>query len=126
MAGIVLRGGVILVETVRESLRNGLPVKEAIIQASIIRVRPIMITVITLIASALVVGNQPFWEGLVVSIVTSMVVYSFLIFISVAIGGDSLGKTIGSVDQRTTDGAIDPLASEKDILGAVQEHYTHK
>ena len=123
MAGIVLRGGVILVATFVELRTLGMAHGDALLQACLIRVRPIAITVVTLVATASIIGSHSFWEGLSISIVTSMVVYSIAVFMAVSLSKETLEFFDNMPDEEPELGdafssgiSTDPIETVKNIF----------
>ncbi|GBF50129.1 AcrB family efflux pump [Leptospira ryugenii] len=68
-AGIIVRNSIILVDFIEAEIQKGLPLHEAVIQAGLVRFRPMLLT-----ASAVVVGSSimlfdPIFQGLAVSLI---------------------------------------------------------
>ncbi|MGB8500289.1 MAG: efflux RND transporter permease subunit, partial [Pantoea agglomerans] len=64
LAGVVVRNSIILIEFIQDALKEGTPLKEAVILAGAIRTRPIVLTALAAIAGMLVVVTDPVWSGL--------------------------------------------------------------
>jgi multidrug efflux pump subunit AcrB len=69
LAGIVVRNSLILVEFISQSRDQGLEIKEALIQAGAIRMRPILLTAGTTLLGNLIITLDPVFSGLALSII---------------------------------------------------------
>ncbi len=81
LAGIVVRNGILLVEFTEILLHQGMPLKEAIIEAGRTRMTPVLLT-----ASATILGLVPLAVGLNIDFVTLFTEFNPHIFF----GGDSV------------------------------------
>jgi multidrug efflux pump subunit AcrB len=64
LAGIVTRQAVIIVDFIHLSLRQGRPLRDAIIESCVVRLRPILLTVGTAMLSAAPIVIDPIFSGL--------------------------------------------------------------
>ena len=64
LGGIVIRNSVVLIDFIRDALKNNMPVKEAILQSGAIRMRPIVLTAVTTGISAWPITLDPIFAGL--------------------------------------------------------------
>ncbi|MBS0014001.1 MAG: efflux RND transporter permease subunit [Desulfobacterales bacterium] len=64
LGGIVIRNSVVLIEFIRDSLSEGMPVKEAILTSGAIRMRPIVLTAATTALGAWPITLDPIFSGL--------------------------------------------------------------
>jgi multidrug efflux pump subunit AcrB len=64
LAGIVTRNSVILVDFIHLALRRDRPLKEAIIDSCVVRLRPILLTAGTAMLSAAPIAIDPIFSGL--------------------------------------------------------------
>jgi multidrug efflux pump subunit AcrB len=69
LAGIVVRNSVILIEFISQARAAGLPIKEALLQAGAIRMRPILLTAGTTLLGNLVITLDPVFSGLALAII---------------------------------------------------------
>ena len=69
LAGIVVRNSILLVEFTNERLRDGVPLKEALIEAGIVRARPIILTAAAIIVGSFVIIFDPIFTGMAVSLI---------------------------------------------------------
>jgi multidrug efflux pump subunit AcrB len=64
LGGIVIRNSLVLMEFVKDALRNGCPLKEAILQSGAVRFRPIVLTAVTTGLGAWPITLDPIFSGL--------------------------------------------------------------
>jgi multidrug efflux pump subunit AcrB len=67
-AGIVVRNSIILVDFIELRLREGMPLKEAVIDAGAIRFRPMLLTASAVIAGSAIILTDPIFQGLAISL----------------------------------------------------------
>ena len=68
LGGIIVRNSILLVEFVKNEVRDGKNIREAAITAGRTRLRPIMITSLTLMAGAAAIINDPIFQGMAVTL----------------------------------------------------------
>ncbi|HKW31193.1 MAG TPA: efflux RND transporter permease subunit, partial [Verrucomicrobiae bacterium] len=73
-AGIVVRNSIILVDFIELRLAEGRPLKEAVIEAGMIRFRPIMLTALAVVVGATVILFDPIFQGLAISLMAGSLV----------------------------------------------------
>jgi multidrug efflux pump subunit AcrB len=73
-AGIVVRNSIILVDFIELRLTEGRPLKEAVIEAGMIRFRPIMLTALAVVVGATVILFDPIFQGLAISLMAGSLV----------------------------------------------------
>jgi len=73
LAGIVVRNSLILVEFIEQQRREGSPIKEALVQAGAIRMRPILLTAGTTLLGNLVITLDPVFSGLAIAIIFGII-----------------------------------------------------
>lgn len=64
LGGIVIRNSLVLIEFVQDSMRAGLPLKEAILSSGAVRLRPIVLTAMTTALGAWPITLDPIFSGL--------------------------------------------------------------
>jgi multidrug efflux pump subunit AcrB len=69
LAGIVVRNSLILVEFIHMALREGKPLKEALLSAGAVRMRPIFLTAGTTLLGNMVITLDPIFSGLAWAII---------------------------------------------------------
>ncbi|MFA7554666.1 MAG: efflux RND transporter permease subunit [Spongiibacteraceae bacterium] len=73
LAGIVVRNSLILVEFITQARERGLEMKEALIQAGAIRMRPILLTAGTTLLGNLIITLDPVFSGLALAIIFGII-----------------------------------------------------
>ncbi|MGD0743598.1 MAG: efflux RND transporter permease subunit [Verrucomicrobiota bacterium] len=73
-AGIVVRNSIILVDFIELRLAEGRPLAEAVVEAGMIRFRPIMLTALAVVVGATVILFDPIFQGLAISLMAGSVV----------------------------------------------------
>ena len=73
-AGIVVRNSIILVDFIEQRLREGLPLAEAVVEAGMVRVRPILLTALAVVVGASVILTDPIFQGLAISLMAGSLV----------------------------------------------------
>lgn len=73
LAGIVVRNSLILVEFIVQAQRRGLELREALIQAGAIRMRPILLTAGTTLLGNLIITLDPVFSGLALAIIFGII-----------------------------------------------------
>ncbi|MFM9081549.1 MAG: efflux RND transporter permease subunit [Opitutaceae bacterium] len=67
-AGIVVRNSIILVDFIELRRAHGLPLREAVIEAGAVRVRPMLLTALAVVVGASVILADPIFQGLAISL----------------------------------------------------------
>ena len=78
LAGIVVRNAIVLLEFVGDRRKEGIELKEAIIEAGAVRFRPILLTSVTTMLGTLTILSDPVWSGLAWTLLTGMLTSSAL------------------------------------------------
>ncbi|MDA8337608.1 MAG: efflux RND transporter permease subunit [Peptococcaceae bacterium] len=73
VAGIVVRNSILLVEFTYERMAQGIPLKNALIDAGLVRARPIILTAAAVIVSSFVIILDPVFTGMAVSLIFGIV-----------------------------------------------------
>lgn len=69
LAGIMVRNAILLVDFIELRLTDGIPLKQAIIEAGAVRATPILLTAGTVVIGALVILFDPIFQGLAISLI---------------------------------------------------------
>jgi multidrug efflux pump subunit AcrB len=77
-AGIVVRNSIILVDFIELKLAEGIELKEAIVQAGIIRFRPMLLTAAAVVVGSSVILLDPIFQGMAVSLMAGEVAATLL------------------------------------------------
>ncbi|MES3629522.1 MAG: efflux RND transporter permease subunit [Longimonas sp.] len=73
LAGIMVRNSVLLIDFIDIRLDDGIPLKQAIIEAGAVRTRPILLTAGTVAIGAFVIILDPVFQGLAISLIGGVV-----------------------------------------------------
>jgi multidrug efflux pump subunit AcrB len=73
-AGIVVRNAIILVDFIELRLAEGRPLKAAVVEAGMIRFRPILLTALAVVVGATVILFDPIFQGLAISLMAGSLV----------------------------------------------------
>ncbi|WP_299363603.1 efflux RND transporter permease subunit [Winogradskyella sp.] len=68
LAGIMVRNSVLLIDFVNLRLTEGIPLKQAVIEAGAVRTTPILLTAGTVVIGAFVILFDPIFQGLAISL----------------------------------------------------------
>jgi multidrug efflux pump subunit AcrB len=78
LAGIVIRNSILLVDFARSRIALGMPIKEAILQACEIRLRPILLTAFAVILGEMVLYFDPVLRGLGITMPSGALISTLL------------------------------------------------
>lgn len=78
LAGIMVRNSVLLIDFINIRLKDGIPLKEAVIEAGAVRTTPILLTAGAVVIGAVVILFDPIFQGLAISLVGGTVASTFL------------------------------------------------
>ncbi|MBN2417844.1 MAG: efflux RND transporter permease subunit [Deltaproteobacteria bacterium] len=86
LGGIVIRNSLVLIEFIQDAIKNGLPLKDAILKSGAVRMRPIILTALTTALGAWPITLDPIFSGLAWALITGLFASTAftLIFIPVA------------------------------------------
>jgi len=85
LAGIVVRNSLILVEFISQSRAAGLAIKDALLEAGSIRLRPILLTAGTTLLGNLIITLDPVFSGLALAIMFGIVASTFFTLLIVPV-----------------------------------------
>ena len=92
LAGIVVRNSILLVEFVKQEVVEGIEIREAVISAGKTRMRPILITALTLMAGAYMILDDLIFRGMAVSLLYGAGVATVLTLVVIPLGCISVSK----------------------------------
>ncbi len=78
LAGIMVRNSVLLIDFVNIRLNEGVPLKQAVIEAGAVRTTPILLTAGTVVIGAFVILFDPIFQGLAISLMGGTIVSTVL------------------------------------------------
>ena len=77
-AGIVVRNSIILVDFINLKLAEGIPLEDAVVQAGIIRFRPMLLTAAAVIVGSSVILFDPIFQGMAIALMAGEVAATLL------------------------------------------------
>lgn len=86
LAGIVVRNSILLVEFVKSEVEKGNNITDAVVSAGQIRMRPIFITALTLMAGSWMIITDPIFQGMAVSLLFGTAVATVLTLVVIPLG----------------------------------------
>ena len=92
LGGIIVRQSILIVEFVKIEVSRGKRVREAAVAGAEIRMRPILITSLTLMAGAWAIINDPIFQGMAVSLLFGAGVATLMAVIVIPLGCISLRR----------------------------------
>ncbi|HRJ53837.1 MAG TPA: efflux RND transporter permease subunit [Candidatus Thiothrix moscowensis] len=78
LAGIIVRNSILLVDFINEQVRGGMALKEAVINSSAVRAKPIALTALAAMVGAFFIIDDPIFGGLAVSLIFGILVSTVL------------------------------------------------
>jgi multidrug efflux pump subunit AcrB len=85
LAGVMVRNSVLLIDFIEIRLNEGIPLKQAIIEAGAVRTTPILLTTGAVVIGALIILFDPIFQGLAISLVFGAIVSTVLTLLVVPI-----------------------------------------
>jgi len=78
MAGITVRNSILLVDFIEQKRFYGADCKSAVIEAAVVRFRPILLTALAIIVAAVVILFDPIFQGLAISLMMGSIAAALL------------------------------------------------
>src|SRR5690554_5249435 len=78
LAGIMVRNSVLLIDFINLRVADGVPLKQAVIEAGAVRTTPILLTAGTVVIGAFVILFDPIFQGLAISLMGGSIVSTIL------------------------------------------------
>jgi multidrug efflux pump subunit AcrB len=105
LAGIIVRNSILLVDFINLQLGQGIPFKEAVVNSSITRAQPIVLTGLAAMLGAFFILEDPIFNGLAISLIfgilvstmLTLVVIPLLYYVAYSKNTVFLGKTKGDL-----------------------------
>ncbi len=69
LAGIIVRNSILLIDFAEERVKEGVPLHRAVVEAGVIRTRPIVLTASAVVIGAFVILFDPIFNGLAISLI---------------------------------------------------------
>ncbi|MGV8947343.1 MAG: efflux RND transporter permease subunit [Lutibacter sp.] len=83
LAGVMVRNSVLLIDFIEIRLKDGIPLKQAIIDAGAVRTTPILLTTGAVVIGASIILFDPIFQGLAISLVAGAIVSTMLTLVVV-------------------------------------------
>jgi multidrug efflux pump subunit AcrB len=78
LAGIIVRNSILLVDFINLQVREGTPLKDAIVHSAITRAQPIVLTGLAAMIGAFFILDDPIFNGLAISLIFGIFVSTVL------------------------------------------------
>ncbi|HLG38824.1 MAG TPA: efflux RND transporter permease subunit, partial [Chitinophagaceae bacterium] len=78
LAGVMVRNSVLLIDFIDIRLKDGIPLKQAIIEAGAVRTTPIILTAGAVVLGAVIILFDPIFQGLAISLMGGTITSTFL------------------------------------------------
>ncbi len=98
LAGIIVRNSILLVDFAKGKVAEGLSVRDAVVMAAEVRLRPIVITALALVIGSTVLLTDPIFQGMAVSLLFGSIVATFLTLVVIPLGCFSARRAFGLPD----------------------------
>lgn len=85
LAGVVVRNSLLIIDFVLEYRDKGRPLREAILDACAIRLRPIMLTALAIVLGSAVMLTDPLFVGLAISLIFGTIAATVLTLIVIPV-----------------------------------------
>lgn len=85
LAGVMVRNSVLLIDFIEIRLNQGIPIKQAIIEAGAVRTTPILLTTGAVVIGAAIILFDPIFQGLAISLVFGAIVSTMLTLLVVPV-----------------------------------------
>ena len=127
LGGIIVRQSILIVEFVKIEVATGIPVKEAAVNGAEIRMRPIFITSLTLMAGAFAILDDPIFNGMAISLLWGAAVGTIGAVLIIPLGCISCREnfyyeTSESCERVVNEKFAEIEGEEPDIADAVEEY----
>ena len=78
LAGVMVRNSILLIDFIDIRLKDGIPLKQAIIEAGAVRTTPILLTAGAVVLGAIIILFDPIFQGLAISLMGGTITSTFL------------------------------------------------
>ena len=112
LGGIIVRQSILIVEFVKIEVAKGIPVREAAVNGAEIRMRPIFITSLTLMAGAFAILNDPIFNGMAISLLWGAGVGTIMAVIVIPLGCISVRENFYYVESASGERTISEKFAE--------------
>ncbi len=102
LAGIIVRNSILLVDFILHERKSGRALEDAVIRASAVRAKPIILTALAAMMGAFFILDDPIFNGLAISLIFGILVSTALTLIVIPLLFYSLRKVLLTEDGRQT------------------------
>jgi len=85
LAGIILRNSILLVQFAEDKIKEGYSVEEALLEAGIVRTRPILLTAAAIVVGAFVIIFDPIFNGLAIALIFGTIASTLITLVVVPV-----------------------------------------
>ncbi len=85
LAGIILRNSILLVEFTQQKIKEGYALEEALLEAGIVRTRPILLTAAAVVVGAFVIIFDPIFNGLAIALIFGTIASTLITLVVVPV-----------------------------------------
>lgn len=78
LAGVVVRNSLLIIDFVREYMAQGMPLREAVLEAGAVRLRPIVLTALAIVFGSAAMLADPLFSGLAISLIFGTIAATIL------------------------------------------------
>ncbi|NOT18463.1 MAG: AcrB/AcrD/AcrF family protein [Sulfuriferula sp.] len=122
LSGIIVRNSILLVDFAKSKVQAGMPVRDAVVLAAEVRMRPIIITALALVVGSMVLLTDPIFQGMAVSLLFGSIIATFLTLVVIPLGCLSAHKAFCAKDEETGLSACTPApAPVEPTIAAARE-----
>jgi multidrug efflux pump subunit AcrB len=85
LAGIIVRNSILLVDFIKEEVRAGKSLEDAVVRAASVRAKPIVLTALAAMMGAFFILDDPIFNGLAVSLIFGILISTALTLVLIPI-----------------------------------------
>lgn len=85
LAGIIVRNSILLVDFIQQQTASGVSLERAVVHASAVRARPIVLTALAAMLGAIFILDDPIFGGLAVALICGMLVSTLLTLVVIPV-----------------------------------------
>src|SRR5690606_29994857 len=113
LAGIIVRNSILLVDFTQLARERGTSLEEAVIEAGIVRFRPIALTAAAVVVGGLVMVQDPIFQGLAVALIGGAIVATLLTMVLVPLLYWEIGPRASRMEKARDEDDLDRLQRPK-------------
>lgn len=117
LAGIIVRNSILLVDFTQLAQERGASLEEAVIEAGVVRFRPIALTAAAVVVGGLVMVLDPIFQGLAVALIGGAIVATLLTMVLVPLLYWEIGPRDPQKEKARDEDALDRLQRPKAAAG---------